>query len=64
MGGMAQCEHGEYSTHSGLYCTLCDLEKSVEHLKQAITKAHDAGCTYDDIYPILRTLSDVGYFVE
>lgn len=24
MGGMAQCKHGEYSTHEGIQCARCN----------------------------------------
>lgn len=39
MGGMAQCEHGEYSTHDGLHCVLCEnvrLTAQVADLQQRL----------------------------
>lgn len=40
------------------------IQHTVEHLKLQIVQAQLAGVEYDTIYNILRTLSDVGYFVS
>lgn len=40
------------------------LGYTVQLLKRQIEQAQTAGLRYDEIHPILRTLSDVGYFVE